>query len=119
MYFVDRSAVVLKPTEHFLAWLNSTQDDMPDLTLAQLRANCSVFLIPVFDEPEEAVAYFDERYLGISKAELAGWTLDESTYPKNLDLETFWQFFAREGPDSVLELEAAELHITPVFDNMA
>ena len=113
MYFVDRSAVVLKPTEHFLAWLNSTQDDMPDLTLAQLRANCSVFLIPVFDEPEEAVAYFDERYL------LAGWTLDESTYPKHLDLETFWQFFELEVHDSVLDLEEAELQITPVFDNMA
>jgi len=119
MYFVDRSAVVLKPTEHFLAWLNNTQEDMPDLTLAQLRANCSVFLIPVFDEPEEAVAYFDERYLGIFKAELAGWTLDESTYPKNLDLETFWQFFELEVHDSVLDLEEAELQITPVFDNMA
>lgn len=119
MYFVDRSAVVLKPTEHFLAWLNNSQEDMPDLTLAQLRANCSVFLIPVFDEPEEAVAYFDERYLGIFKAELAGWTLDESTYPKNLDLETFWQFFELEVHDSVLDLEEAELQITPVFDNMA
>ncbi len=119
MYFVDRSAVVLKPTEHFLAWLNNSQEDMPDLTLAQLRANCSVFLIPVFEEPEEAVAYFDERYLGIFKAELASWTLDESTYPKNLDLETFWQFFELEVHDSVLDLEEAELQITPVFDNMA
>ena len=76
MYFVDRSAVVLKPTEHFLAWLNNTQEDMPDLILAQLRANCSVFLIPVFEEPDEAAANFDERYLGILNAALAGWPLD-------------------------------------------
>ena len=36
MYFVDRSAVVLKPTEHFLAWLNNTQEDMPDYAMRTL-----------------------------------------------------------------------------------
>ena len=43
MFFVDRTAAVLKPTERFLQWLNDSQEDMPDLTLPQLRANCSVF----------------------------------------------------------------------------
>ena len=48
MYFVDRSAVVLKPTQNFLDWLKSTDQDVPDLTIEQLRANCSVFLVPEF-----------------------------------------------------------------------
>ena len=34
-------------------------------------------------------------------------------------METFWQFFELEVHDSVLDLEEAELQITPVFDNMA
>ena len=43
MFFVDRMAAVLKPTDVFLAWLQQYDEDFADLTLAQLRANCSVF----------------------------------------------------------------------------
>ena len=46
MFFVDRMAAVLKPTDVFLAWLQQYDEDFADLTLAQLRANCSVFLLP-------------------------------------------------------------------------
>ena len=52
MFFVDRMAAVLKPTDVFLAWLQQYDEDFADLTLAQLRANCSVFLLPVFEMPE-------------------------------------------------------------------
>ena len=114
MFFVDRTAAVLKPTERFLQWLNDSQEDMPDLTLPQLRANCSVFLLPVFDEPEVAVAYIGERHLEIFKAELAGWTLDESTYPADMGLEAFWQFFELEVHDTVLDLEQGDLQVSPV-----
>ena len=47
---------------------------MPDLTVEQLRTNCSVFLVPQFDEPESVISYFDERYQQIFEAELAGGT---------------------------------------------
>ena len=36
MYFVDRTAVVLKPTARFLEWLKSADENMPDLTIEQL-----------------------------------------------------------------------------------
>ena len=69
MYFVDRSVVVLKPTQDFLDWLNQTNsDDMPDLTLNQIRSNCTTFLIPQFDEPEQAAKTPTERRLTPAKA---------------------------------------------------
>ena len=108
MFFVDRSAVVLKPTQVFLDWLNQTDSDLPDLTLVQLRANCSVFLIPIFDTPEQAVAYFSEHYQQIFLSELASWVEDARLYPKNLNLETFWQFFELDVHDMVLDLEEGE-----------
>ena len=37
MFFVDRMAAVLKPTDVFLAWLQQYDEDFADLTLAQLR----------------------------------------------------------------------------------
>lgn len=119
MYFVDRSAVVLKPTESFLNWLKQSDDNLPDLTLSQLRANCSVFLVPEFDEPEQAVAYLSERYQEIFAAELAGWTIDETAWPKDMGLEAFWNFFELEVNDTVLDMVDTDLQITPVFDNMA
>ena len=118
MYFVDRTAVVLKPSARFLEWLKSTDENLPDLTLEQLRSNCSVFLVPQFDAPEEAVSYFDERYTQIFEAELAGWEENREKWPQDMSLKAFWEFFDIEIHDMVLDMEEAELNITPVFDNM-
>ena len=111
MYFVDRSVVVLKPTQDFLDWLNQTNsDDMPDLTLNQIRSNCTTFLIPQFDEPEQAVAYISERYQAIFDAELSGWVGDDNELPPNRDFEMFMNFFELEVHDTVLDLEVVDLH---------
>ena len=118
MYFVDRTAVVLKPTARFLEWLKSADDNIPDLTLEQIRTNCSVFLVPEFDEPEEVVAYFDERYAQIFEAELAGWDVNQDKWPQDMSLKTFWEFFDLEIHDMVLDMEEAEIQVSPVLDNM-
>lgn len=116
MFLIDRCAAVLKPTEAFLAWLKSSDDDLPELTLAQLRSNCSVFLLPPFDTPEEAVAYVGERYEKIFAAELAAWLPDEPEALPKLDLETFWAFFELEVHDAVLDLEEGDLEGSAVAD---
>lgn len=120
MYFVDRSIVVLKPTQHFLDWLNTTNgDDLPDLTLNQIRSNCTTFLIPQFDEPEQAVAYISERYQSIFDAELSAWLGDDGDLPPNRDFALFMTFFELEIHDTVLDLEEAQMVVSPVWDNMA
>ena len=86
MYFVDRSAVVLKPTQKFLDWLKSTDENMPELTLEQIRSNCSVFLVPEFDTPEAVVGYFDERYRQIFEAEVSSWEVPQKHWPQS----TIW-----------------------------
>ncbi|MCF7521742.1 hypothetical protein L4G92_06745 [Neisseria sp. ZJ106] len=118
MYFVDRSAVVLKPTARFLEWLKAADENMPDLTLEQLRSNCSVFLVPESDTPEAVVAYFDERYRQIFEAELASWDIDQKDWPQDMGLNVFWDFFDIEVHDMVLDMEEADLSVSPVFDNM-
>ena len=63
MYFVDRSVAVIKPKAPFLAWLNAVPDnDMIELSLDALRADCTVILLPEFDEPEEAISHIDEMF---------------------------------------------------------
>ena len=116
MFFVDRMAAVLKPSDVFLAWLQQYDEDFADLTLAQLRANCSVFLLPVFEMPEEAVAYVGERSRALFAAELASWSVDEADFPQPFDLAQFWSFFELEIHDMVLDLEEAQWQGSAVMD---
>lgn len=111
MYLVDRSVVVLKPTQNFLDWLNSTHSshDMPDLTLNQIRLNCTTFLIPQCDQPEQAVAYIGDRFQEILDAELSTWVADDGELPPNRDFEMFVNFFELEIHDTVLDLEEVQL----------
>lgn len=114
MYFVDRSAVVLKPTQSFLEWLKSTDQDMPDLTLPQLQSNCTTLLVPEFESPEEVLGFIGERFSQIFEAELAGWEIDRKLWPQ-MDLTQFWNFFTVEVHDMVLDLLDADLQIKPVY----
>lgn len=121
MQLFERTAVVLKPTELFLNWLKKLDEEenlLPDLTLTQLRSNCSVFLVPEFDEPEQAVAYFDERFEEIFEAELSAWNDNRQTWPQERNLKTFWEFFDLEIHDTVVDMED-DIVRTPTFDNMA
>lgn len=118
MYFVDRSAVVLKPTEAFLKWLKATDADMPDLTLAQLRSNCTTLLVPEFDTPEAVMGYLGEHHRAILEAELASWEIESEHWPADMGVATLWSFFEVEIHDMVLDLETAELQVSPVSDNM-
>lgn len=117
MYFVDRSAVVVKPTELFLSWLQGIADDLPDLTLSQLRSNCSVYLVPETDTPEETAGYFGERWKEIFSAELASWELASERWPE-LSPENFARFFDLEFHDLVMDTDEAALQLSPLLDNM-
>lgn len=118
MYFVDRTAVVLKPIAVFLKWLKSADEDMPDITLEQIRSNCSVFLVPQFDEPEAVISYFDDRYQEIFEAEISSWDIPKNKWPQDMGLKAFWEYFEVEIHDMVLDMEEADMIVSPVFDNM-
>lgn len=114
MYFVDRSAVVLKPTQVFLDWLKQVDEDMPELSLAQIRSNCTVLLVREMDEREDAISYIDERFEEVFRNELSGWEVPQSAWPKTMDLVTFWQFFEVEIHDLVLDTIEDDLMVSPV-----
>ena len=117
MYFVDRSAVVAKPTEAFLVWLKSTGGDLPDLTLAQLRSNSSVYLLAPADTPEESAGLFGERWREILSGELASWEIPQQQWPE-LTPELLTRFFDLEFHDMVLDMDDDDIQVSPVVDNM-
>lgn len=118
MYFINRTAVVLKPSNQFLQWLQNADpsDDLSHLTLAQLQSNCTVLLVPEFSSPEEAMAYVGERFETLFSAELSSWFDDQALWPQNRDLTLFWQFFDLEIHDTVLDLESGDWQSSAVMD---
>lgn len=113
MFFVDRSAVVLKPTQDFLDWLKKCDEDMPEITLSQLQSNCTTLLVPLFETPEEVIGYVGEHFLPIFEAELAGWEIDRQLWPE-LELTQFWQFFTVEVHDMVLDMVDEDISVSSV-----
>lgn len=117
MFFVDRNAVIVKPTAVFLDWLLKTADSLPDLTLEQIRSNCNTYLVPQCETPEETAGYFSAYWLNIFRAELASWEIPENQWPPITPTE-FARFFDLEFHDTVIDLDDNELQVSPLIDNM-
>ena len=60
MYIVDRSAAVLKPRQPFLDWLTHLPDNDIELSLDEIRSDCTVVMIPEVTEPEDGIAHIDD-----------------------------------------------------------
>lgn len=93
MYAVDRSVAIVKPKEPFLEWIKNLPGSEIDITLEQLRSDSTVYLIPDFDEIEDALAAIDHIYGSIFEAELAEWSEEESSWPQDRTLKLFWKWF--------------------------
>ena len=115
MYVVDRAVAVIKPKQPFLDWLNQTPGDSLELGLSSLRVDCTVILLPAFDDPEESVAYVDDIYEQLFKMELASWYEDETLWPEDLSLRAFWLWFDVEIHSTVLDCVEADIINVPVL----
>ena len=89
---------------------------MPDLTIEH-SANCSVFLVPQFDDPESVIFILTNATSRFLKPNWPAGTSIKANGARH-EPEGFWEFFDTEIHDMVLDMEEAELNITPVFDNM-
>lgn len=116
MFFVDRSSFLLQPKQRFLDWLLSVEDEDLNLTLDQIRVDCNTYLIPVFDTPEEGIAYIDEIYLSLFKVELSSWYEDPSVWPKDMSLQAFWEMFDVSIQSTVIDTIEEELSNLQVMD---
>ena len=114
MYFVDRAVAVIKPKEPFLAWLNAVPENDTELTLDNLRADCTVILIPEFNEPDAGVAYIDDIYEQLFAMGLSTWYDDESVWPTDRSLKAFWEWFDVEIHATVIDSQEGELENIPL-----
>ena len=97
---LNRSAVMVRPKQPFVDWLRSVEElDVPEITLAQLDK--TLYLVPDYEDPEDAEKVLKKVYDDIFCNELVGWYRDEEMWPKGRTLKMFKQWFDIEHFDLV------------------
>lgn len=88
---VNRFAVVLEPTEAFLAWARECPERDLELTLEELREGCTVYLIPETDN--ELEVYIERNYATMFEHELDSWCMEDALWPEDRSFKEFKRFF--------------------------
>ena len=109
MYVINRSVAILKPNQPFLDWLAEAPDPEPmDLTLEDLRHDCTALLIPDFEDEMSALEYVYDCYEDLFEMELDAWYTDESLWPADRTLDMFQDWFDIEIHSMVTDLAEDE-----------
>jgi hypothetical protein len=107
MYSIDRQLVILKPKQPFLDWLNNV--DKKNLSLEDVRSDCTVFLIPVVDNLDDAEKYVKSIFPDLFDLELSEWNVDEELWPNHRTIELFREWFDIYFHSTVIDTEEKEI----------
>ena len=101
---INRSAIAVRPKQPFLAWLKSVEQSNEALSLADLEK--TIYLVPEYDEPEDAEKMLAEAWEGIFNRELFAWYTTEKLWPRGRSLNVFKKWFDYEHFDLVEDMVA-------------
>ena len=104
MQSINRTAVIIRPKQPFIDWLNSIPDDSFNFTLEQISKENLTFLIPEYDDPTNSLAYIKRIYSDIFEFELFGWITTEELWPKKRTWKIFREWFDVEINSEVFDL---------------
>lgn len=121
MKLLNRSALSVRPTQHFVDWINALEPTVgdDDLTLGDVDRESTIYLIPEMDTPEALEEYVRERYLEVLENELRAWEEDERQWPETLDWALFQRFLQVEHSYLAIDLDnEAALEVSEVDDEL-
>jgi hypothetical protein len=103
---INRGALIVRPKQPFLDWAARLDDSgiVPDAEGEQ-----TVYLIPEFEDDQEASAVLKRIYAEVFERELWGWHTDESAWPQNRTLAMFREWFDIELHSVVEDIVGEEL----------
>jgi len=105
MFEVDRMVALIRPTAKFLDWINQTNETEEEpLELADLQIDCTVLLIPIFEDTVMALQYIEGQHQEIFENELEAWVLDSDQWPEERNYKTFCEFLHIELHSVVYDL---------------
>ena len=103
-FVLNRTVMMLVYKQPFLDWLNTTTQNPLPLTLEYLRDDNDTFLIPQFDNTDDAVKWVEKRWQFLFEAILFDWITDEALWPNKRTLNIFRDWFDIEVHSMVWDL---------------
>jgi len=104
MQSINRTAVIIKPKQPFVDWLNSIPGEKSDNTIENISSENTTFLIPEFFGRKESRAYIKEIYFQIFEFELFAWYTAQKLWPKKRTWKMFQEWFEIEINSEVFDL---------------
>ena len=103
---LNRGVLIVRPRQPYLDWAAGLDDSglVPDPDDEQ-----TIYLIPSFEDNEEAWGILEEIYAEVFERELDGWHTDETAWPQNRDFAMFKEWFDIELHSVVEDLSAEEI----------
>ena len=93
METINRSAIIIKPAQPFLDWLQQVDPTSAHLTLEDLQREPTIYLVPECDTEDHAVECLGESAGTIFEEHLDGWYRVPAVWPTKRDLATFQRWF--------------------------
>jgi hypothetical protein len=90
---LNRSAVMVRPRQPYLDWAAQVDDSG---VLPEASDERTVYLIPEYDDEDQAWELLEEIYPEIFENELYGWHTDEDAWPQERSFAMFQEWFEIE-----------------------
>lgn len=103
---INRSAILVRPRQPYLDWAASLGD--ADL-LPKADDERTVYLVPIFEDDEQADEVLDRCAETIFENELFGWHTEAADWPEDRSLEVFLEWFEVEMNSVVEDLSAVPI----------
>ena len=96
--------MVVKPKQPFLDWIQSVDEAPENLKLEDLQDDCSSYLVPEYDTPNDERAVIAWCWDVVFDQELYSWFTDEDLWPLERTEEMFMEWFDIEFHSLVFDL---------------
>ena len=103
---LNRGVLIVRPKQPYLDWAAGLDDSG---VVPSVEDEQTVYLIPSFEDDDEAESILKTIYEEIFERELDGWHTNESAWPKKRTFAMFKQWFHIELHSVVEDLCAYEI----------
>jgi hypothetical protein len=108
---INRGVIVVKPRQPYVDWANSCDDAPTKMTVGDSHDEWTAYLLPEWYDDDELERLLRKHSRFIFENELAGWSTDESTWPKRRGYVTFREWFDIEHHSVVLDLGDGSIEV--------
>jgi hypothetical protein len=103
---LNRAVLIVRPKQAFLDWAAHLDDSG---LVPNVEGEQSVYLVPEFEDDDEAAKVLRQVFAEVFERELFGWHTDESGWPQKRTLALFRKWFEIELHSVVADLCDYEL----------